>query len=165
MVLRTSLLLFPNNKGAGITCCLECRTPDWKFESRQEQQENFFLQSQLNFVCWLLFGVCSTPMLPQWHIKDPSHCAKSADGRLHLNRHTPLTQRSRSELTMLLSRLSVRTYQKRAHTQPVREHSVTVVSACQANVDWFWPKEWNQRVRANLHFKTKTRKKSAGRNE
>ena len=59
-----------------------------------------------------LFSVCSTSMLPQWHLKDPSHSAKSAGGRLHLNMHTPLTQRSRSGLTMLLSRHSVGTYQE-----------------------------------------------------
>ena len=27
--------------------------------------------SRVNFVCWLLFGVHSTPVLPQWHIKGP----------------------------------------------------------------------------------------------
>ena len=49
-------------------------------------------------------------MLPQWHVKDPGHSAKSAGGRLHLNTHTPLTQRSRSGLTVP-SRLSVKTYE------------------------------------------------------
>ena len=39
--------------------------------------------SGVNFECWLLFGVCSTPVLPQWHVKDPGHAAKSAGGRLH----------------------------------------------------------------------------------
>ena len=48
-------------------------------------------------------------MLPQWHVKDPGHSAKSAGGRLHLNTHTPLAQRSRSGLTMPLSRHSVGT--------------------------------------------------------
>ena len=43
-------------------------------------------------------------MLPQRHVKDPGHSAKSAGGRLHLNTHTPLTKRSRSGLTMLLSK-------------------------------------------------------------
>ena len=57
----------------------------------------------VNFVCWLLFSVCSIPMLPQWHVKDPGHSAKSAGDRLHLNSHTPLAQRSQSRLTMLLS--------------------------------------------------------------
>ena len=57
-----------------------------------------------------LFGVRSDPVLPQWHVKDPGHSAKSAGGRLHLNTHTALTQRSLSGLTMLLSRHSVGTY-------------------------------------------------------
>ena len=55
----------------------------------------------------LLFSVYSTPVLPQWHIKDPSHSAKSAGGRLHLNRHTPWTQLSQSGLIMPLSSFCV----------------------------------------------------------
>ena len=35
------------------------------------------------------FGVRSTPVLPQLHVKDPGHSAKSAGGRLQLNTHTP----------------------------------------------------------------------------
>ena len=72
--------------------------------------------SKVNFVCWLLSAVCSTPVLPQWHVKDPGHSAKSAGGRINLNMHTPLTQQSRSGLTMPLSRHSVGTYQEmRSH--------------------------------------------------
>ena len=41
--------------------------------------------------------------------KRPQSFCKSAGGRLHLNRHTPLTQRSRSGLTML-SEHGVETY-------------------------------------------------------
>ena len=67
---------------------------------------------QLNFVCRLLFGVRSNPLLPQWHEKEPGHSTNSAGGRLHLNMHEPLTQRSRSGLTRLLSRHSVGTYQE-----------------------------------------------------
>ena len=44
--------------------------------------------------------------------KDPGHTAKSAGGRLHLNMHTPLTQRSQGGLTMLLCMHSVGTYQE-----------------------------------------------------
>ena len=44
--------------------------------------------------------------------KRPGHSAKSADGRLRLNTHIPLTQQSQSGLTMPLSRCSVRTYQE-----------------------------------------------------
>ena len=73
----------------------------------QEWQENFLPQSQL---CALLFGVCFTPLLPQWHVEDPCHTAKSAGGRLHLDTRTPLTKRSRSRLTMPLSGHRVRTY-------------------------------------------------------
>ena len=51
-------------------------------------------------------------MLPQGHVKDPGHSAKSAGGRLHLNMHTPLTQRSRNGLSTPLSRHSVGTYKE-----------------------------------------------------
>ena len=57
------------------------RAPDsWskgcQFESRQERREVFF--PRVNFVCWLLFIVRSTPVSPQWHVKDPGHSVKSA---------------------------------------------------------------------------------------
>ena len=35
------------------------------------------------------FGIRSIPVLPQWHVKDPGHSAKSAGGRLQLNTHAP----------------------------------------------------------------------------
>ena len=60
--------------------------------------------SRVNFLRWLLLSVCSTPMLLQWHLKDPGHSAKNTGGRLHLNTHTPSTQQSWSELTMPLRR-------------------------------------------------------------
>ena len=66
--------------------------------------------SRANFVCWLLPGVRSISALPQWHAQDAGHSARSASGRLHQNMRTPLTERSRSRLTML-SRQSVGTYQ------------------------------------------------------
>ena len=95
----------------GIACWLVRRTRDRKVASSNPGWSGvrlFF--SRVNFVCWLLFGVRSTPVLPQWHVKDPGHSAQSTDGRLHLNMHTPMTQRSRSGLTMPLSRHSVGTY-------------------------------------------------------
>ena len=49
-------------------------------------------------------------MLSQWHLKDHSHSAKRAGGRLCPNLHTSLTQHSLSGLAML-SRHSVGTYQ------------------------------------------------------
>ena len=86
--------------------------------------------SKVNFVCGLLVGVCSTLVLPQWHVKDPSHSAKSAGGSLHLNTHTPSIQRSQSGLTMPLRRHSVGICQELAHMQLVREDLAMVVSAC-----------------------------------
>ena len=70
--------------------------------------KNFF--SRINVVSRRLFGVRSTLVLPQWHIKGPGHSTKSAGGRLHLNTHALWTQRSRSGPTMLLSRHSADTY-------------------------------------------------------
>ena len=51
-----------------------------------------------------------SPVLPQWHVKDLGHPTKSAGGRLHLNMHTALTQRSLSGMTILLSRHSEEAY-------------------------------------------------------
>ena len=77
---------------------------------RLEQQENFLLQGQL---CVLtLIQRPFHPLIDTVTHKDPSHSAKSAGGRLHLNTHTPLTHQSRSGLTMPLSRHSVGTYQE-----------------------------------------------------
>ena len=97
---------------ARIACWLERQTRDKKIVSSNPGRSCgriFF--SKVNSVCWLLFGVCSTPVLSQWHVKDPGHSAKSADGRLHLNMHTSLTQWSRSGLTMPLFKHSVGIYQ------------------------------------------------------
>ena len=94
-----------------IACWLECLTHNWKVASSNPGRSGgriFF--SRVNLVCWFLFSVCSSLMLPQWHVKDPGQFAKSAGGRLHLNRHTPLTQWSQSGLTMPLSRHSLGTY-------------------------------------------------------
>ena len=63
-----------------------------------------FSSPELTLCIDLLYGVRSTLVLSQWHVKDPGHFAGSAGGRLHLNTHVPLTQRSRSGLPVLLSR-------------------------------------------------------------
>ena len=95
---------------ARIACWLEGWTHDQKVASSNPGRRIFF--SRVNFVCWLLLIVRSTPGLLQWHVKDPAHSAKKANGRLHLNIHTPLTHRGQSGLTMLLSRQSVGIYQE-----------------------------------------------------
>ena len=99
--------------GTRIACWLECQTHDWKIaSSNPSKSSRRFSFPTVNFVRWLLFRVRSTPVLLQWHIKDPVHFAKSAGGRLHLNTHTPLTHQSQSGPTMPLSRQSVGIYQE-----------------------------------------------------
>ena len=68
----------------------------------------FLLQSSFSVLTpiWCPFH----PVLLQWHIKDSSHSAKSADGRLYLNTLTPWSQQSWSGLTVL-SRHVALTYQ------------------------------------------------------
>ena len=102
MLCGRSCVRFPS-RGVGIACWLERRTRDRNIASSNPGRSGgriFF--SRVNFVCWLLFGIHYIPVLPQWHVKDPGHSAKSADGKLHLNTHTLLTRRSRSGLTMRL---------------------------------------------------------------
>ena len=94
-------------------------------EEFSSPQLTFSLQNQLPV---LLLSVHSTPVLLQWHTKDASHFAKSADGSLHLNTHTRLTHQSPSELTVL-SRYGVRPLSgKQVHTQLIREWSYVVSS-------------------------------------
>ena len=100
---------------------VECQTCDWKVVSSNPSRSSgriFFFR--VNLGCWLLFSFCSTPVLPQWHVKDPGHSARSAGGRLHLNKHTLFILWSWSGLTMPLSRHSVGTYQE---TSPKRNSS------------------------------------------
>ena len=62
---------------ARIACWLECWTRDRKVVSLNPGRSGgriFF--SRVNFLCWLLFGALSNPMLPQRHIKDPSWWAQ-----------------------------------------------------------------------------------------
>ena len=61
------------------------------------------------------------PHVPQWHVKDPGHSAKSACGRLQLNTHTPWFQRSRNGLT-ILSTHSVGTCEENAITTNIPLH-------------------------------------------
>ena len=122
---RAVLIAVLSEHGAGIAWWSERCTCDRKAAmSNPGRSGGRIFFSRVNFVC-----------VPQWHVKDPGHSAKSADGRLHLNTHKPLTQRSRSGPTLTLSRHSVEPIRKRAHTQLVREHLVTVVSAGWATVD------------------------------
>ena len=58
-----------------------------RFESPQERWEKFLFQGQLSVLTH--FGIRSTPVLLQQHVKYPSHSARSVGGRLQLNTHAP----------------------------------------------------------------------------
>ena len=67
--------------GAGIACWLERRTRIEKLRVRITVGE---FSSPASTLCAAsLFGVRSIPVLPQWHVQDTGHSAKSAGGRLH----------------------------------------------------------------------------------
>ena len=99
--------------GSRDSFLVERRTCDRKVASSNPGRSNGGMFSfRVNFLCWILFSVRSTPVLPQWHVKDPGHSAKSAGGGLYLKTHTLLTQRIRSGLIMPLSTYSEWTYQE-----------------------------------------------------
>ena len=127
-------------------------------DSGRSGGRSFF--SRVNFVCWLLFRVRSALVVPQWHVKDPGHFAKSAGGRLHPNVHTPLTQRSRSGLTIPLSSHCVGIYQEtssHATRQVTLRHCrLSLPSQCVLILAW----RMELVCASYLHFKKK--KKSAG---
>ena len=86
--LTVLLLLLLLHSRAGMAQWLERRTRDWKVAGSNPCRSGgriFF--SRVDFLC-SYFGIRSTPVLPQWHVKDPGHSAKSAGGRLQLNTHT-----------------------------------------------------------------------------
>ena len=114
--------------------------------------------SRVKFVCWISFSACSTPLLLQRHVKYPGHSAKSAGGRLHLNTHSPLTQRSQSGMAMLLSRHSEGTY---LETSSHVTRQGTLGHSHHSSLSHCWlilAKEWNLCTWANLHFKKKRRR-------
>ena len=80
----------PTQQGAGIAQWLERRTRDRKFAgSNPCRSAGRFFLSWVSFCAHSYFGIRSTLVLPQEHIKDHGHSAKSADGRLQLNTHAP----------------------------------------------------------------------------
>ena len=119
-------------KGSGDSLLVERRTRDRKVASLNPGGSGgriFLLQSE-HRVLTLIRCPFHTRVITLARKRPRSfYLTKSAGGRLHLNTHTPLTQRSRSGLVMQLSRHSV--------------DSAPVVSARWATVDWTLHKEWN----------------------
>ena len=138
-----------------------CDQKDASSNPSRSVQRIFF--SRVNFVCWLLFGVSSKPLLQQWHTKYPGQSAKSSAGGLHLHTHTPMTQWSWSGLLCHCLDIVWEPIRKQAKMQRINEHSATVISARWATVDWSkLEKKQNWCAQADLHFKNK-QKKSTGR--
>ena len=79
--------------GARIAQWLERQTRDRTVPGSSPRRRGgrifFSMASRVNFLCWLLFRYPFHPMLPQKHVKNPGHSAKSAGGRLQLNTHAP----------------------------------------------------------------------------
>ena len=75
-----------NVSGVGIAQWLVCRTCNQKdlgLSPHRSSRRIFFYM--VSFLCWLYFGIFSTPTLPQLHVKYPGQYAKSAGGRFKLN--------------------------------------------------------------------------------
>ena len=76
--------------GAGIAQWLDRLTRDRKSRVRVPAgSASEFSAPRSTFCADSFFGVRSTPVIPQWHVKDPGHSAKSAGGRLLPNAHAP----------------------------------------------------------------------------
>ena len=76
-------------------------------------------------------------VLPWWHVTDSGHSAKTTGGRLHL-KHAYIFIPNEVGVGWLCRCTGIvwEPNRKRAHTQAGREHSVTVVSARWATMDW-----------------------------
>ena len=91
----------------GLLCAAEWMK-GCEFESRQERRENFLLQSWL---CVLTLVRCPFhPYVTAVARKRPRPFCQKRRWQVTPNTHTPLTQRSRSGLTIPLSRQRVGTY-------------------------------------------------------
>ena len=139
----------------------ESRTCDRKVASSCPGRSAGEFSSQVLISVLTLIRCPFHPCLPQWHVKDPGHSAKSAGSRLHLNTHTTLTQRSGSGVT-LPSRQNVGIYQGNEITGNSFGHIRPVLSARWATVDWFWPQKWNWCARADLYSPPHPQKKKKG---
>ena len=84
----SAIFLFSANLGSRDSSVV--RAPDsWSkgfgFKSQHGRWENFLLWGQLSVL--IQFGICFIPCFCSECVKDPSHSAKSAGGRLQLSAH------------------------------------------------------------------------------
>ena len=156
-------LLLPNSTGCWDSLLVERRTRNGKVASSNlSRSGEWIFFSRVNFVCWLLFFVHSTPVSPQWHVKYPGHSAKSAGSRLHWNKHTPLPNEVGVGWLCRCPGILRELIRKRAHRQLLRKHSVTVVSARWDIVDRSWGKSGIS-ARELISTKKETKKKKKKR--
>ena len=73
------------HRGAGIAPWLVHQTSDQKVAGSSPGGE--FSSPRSTFCPDSYFSIHSTPMLLKYHVKHPSHSAKGAGSRLHLNTH------------------------------------------------------------------------------
>ena len=153
--------------GQGYSSVIECCTK-WsegrRCDPQQEQLMNFLLPKQFSVLTY--FGIFSRILLPQKHVKDPSHSAESTDDRLQLNTRTSLTQWSWTRLTML-SRHRVGSNQgnklKCNSSRSARPQMSRLAQPLWTNP---WPKEWNWFAQDDLHFKKNNKQtKAQARND
>ena len=127
--------------------------------------------SSVNFVCWLLFSVY--PPHPHKHtnttcvtaVADSSHSAESANGRLHINTHTPPW--SNEVGVGWLCRCPGIVWEplrKRVNTQLIRERSATVISVTLTQSLWSDPGQKSGISMRELNLK-KTKKQVQAGNE
>ena len=84
--------------GVSINQLVELWTRDRKVVcSIPSRSSRKMFLSRVNFLCWFLINVRSTPVLLKWHVKDPSCSVKSMDGRLHSVMHTCTLDPMKSE--------------------------------------------------------------------
>ena len=75
---------------AGIASWLEHRNRDWNVAGTSLCRNGRRFSCPGSTLCaGSYFGMRSSPVLPQQHVKDPGHSAKCADDRLQLNTHAP----------------------------------------------------------------------------
>ena len=90
--LINSIRFLIDSSGADLALWLERRTRDRTVAGSSPGRSGgsfFFSTPRSVFYADSYFGTYFTPMLPQSHVKDPGHSAKSAGGRLQLNTHAP----------------------------------------------------------------------------
>ena len=77
------------NVGSGDSSVVERRTRDRKVSSSSPGRSCGRIFFSSVFCADSYFCIRSTPALPQQHVKDPVHSAKSAGGRLQRNTYAP----------------------------------------------------------------------------